>query len=331
MRKLFYLLPIVGILLYSCGKDELIRTGSSLTQESFDVPVRNFNSFTDLNETINLLNEMGEKERRLYEKNLGYKSIYTISFEKFEELDLSKVETVSEIESFVRFNSEYMRLENLYEDEKELRVLYSDNPYSIIANSDRLFTVGDYAIKVFDNGVVCSRKEDIELLRRLDQIMVQDVPKNLNYEISFFNSVNNMNRSNCHPTNNVETSTSGDDRTRIIHGVDLLVLPGPPVSYTEVTAYGTIKPFKRTLGIWFPASRTISGHIAFLFTFNTDVPTSHSLTVNQAINSSSPSYSQTRSDMEAAPMSAIVKDLEFQIISSWGDTPGTPFVMENCN
>lgn len=84
----------------------------------------------------------------------------------------------------------------------------------------------------------------------------------------------------------------------------------------------------RTLGVWFHARRTISGRIKYHVKYLRGV--THEIDVDEQVNSTL-SYSQTRGKTDISPANSHASNIRFISIDSWGTTPSTGTVSENCN
>jgi len=326
---------LISAALVSCKKETITTAQKDILKSSTE-QVPTFQNHEELNSKIEELNAMGEDERRLYESNAGFKSLLTYVYEIYEGIDMEELDSKNKLETFVSENSSIVSIRINSDDELEYRPYYSDIDYSIIANTNRMFIVGELCYKIFDDGIVVSQSENIDLLNSLNQISAKDVPKSDRYEISVYFEAEIDGKSTCHPTNNQATVTSGSNRTKLkcitgqqYYGEMQLSPNHPKVKIYGVHAFGRIRPYKRTLGIWYHARRTISGRIQFTVSWkNGNTPVSASINSNVG---PSLSYSQTRSfDHISTPLGEKPKEIKFTNINSWGTTPNTGNVTIIC-
>lgn len=318
---------LISAALVSCKKETFTNAPNEILKSS-NVQIPTFQNHEELSKKIEELNAMGEEERRLYESNLGVKSLLTYVYEIYERIDMENLESKDQLETFVSENSSIVSLRINNDDEIEYRPFYSDIDYSIVANTNRMFIVADLCYKIFDDGVVVSNRENIDLLSSLNQIFAKDVPKSDSYEISVYFETEIDGKTTCHPTHNEASVTSGNNRTKLkckagqqYYG-EIQISPSQKVKVYGVHAFGRIRPYKRTLGIWYHAQRTISGRIQFTVTWK-DGTVPRTRSINNNI-SGTLSYSQTRSfDELSAPLGEKPKEIKFTNINSWGTTPNT--------
>lgn len=89
MKKLIYgglFLALVGIGFIGCNKEDINNIGNNSNIPKFD-------SFEALYEKMDMLNKMGEKERRGYEIANGYKSLLTEVYEVYEGVDVESLKS----------------------------------------------------------------------------------------------------------------------------------------------------------------------------------------------------------------------------------------------
>lgn len=321
-------LSLISATLVSCKKETITNASNEILKSSNE-QIPTFQNHDELNRKVEELNEMGEEERRLYESNSGFKSLLTYVYEIYEKIDMEKLESKNQLESFVSENSNIVSLSVNNDNELVYRPFYSDIDYSIVANTNRMFIVADLCYKIFDDGIVVSNRENIDLLTSLDQIFAKDVPKSDKYEISVYFETEINGKTTCHPTHNEASVTSGNNRTKLkckagqqYYGEMQLSPNHPKVKIYGVHAFGRIRPYNRTLGIWYHARRTISGRIQFTVTWK-DGTVPRTKSINNNI-SGTLSYSQTRSfDELSAPLGEKPKEIKFTNINSWGTTPNT--------
>jgi hypothetical protein len=339
MKRIVLLFPLLGLLLFSCEKEGDLRT-DSIQERSLSIEdVPNYADFDELNIKLDELNSMGEDERRIYEASVGTKSLLTLTYEVYEDLEYDSLGSIDELNAYISQNSNLIELRTVGENDTECYPIFSDNPYSVVANEDRLFSVGDMVFKVFDDGLVATKAENFNDLVALAGTSVLGVPDDEEFLISLFNSedFSGKNSSACKPKRNVEReeSANGNDRTKLKLVTDKIKigeihLNGQKAGVYEVSSYGRIRPYKKVLGVWFHAKRTINGIIAFEVSWmDGSIPNSHSM-YRSIVNEHK--YSATRTiPSSSVPMGTVPTNIKFDEITSWGDTPSTPFVFINCN
>jgi len=125
--------------------------------------------------------------------------------------------------------------------------------------------------------------------------------------------------------NNVGNAYSDNDKER----TKLVVHSSKDKSggYTTLWTEGYVRPYKKTLGIWYYAKRTCTAHIKYEAAYEKS-GTTHSINRDVILG---PDLTYKLSSRKNEP--AFYGDLTFAYISfidSWGDTPSTDFAVINC-
>lgn len=153
--------------------------------------------------------------------------------------------------------------------------------------------------------------------------------------ISLFEDDEISPKSSCDPNRNVEEVDNGRNRTKLklrahsqIHSISMDGNGGITSITTRVRTFGRIRPYMRTLGVWFHARRTISGRIEYQVKYLRG--STHEIDVNEQV-SSTLSYSQFRGETDISPANSHATNIRFTDIDSWGTTPSTGTVSVECS
>ena len=330
MKKVIYValfLALVGIGFSSCEKEEVINSSKGIIE---DKSILSFENFEELNKELQKVAELNEDERRVYEKNKGFTSLLTFAYENYEKLDLENIKSVEDIESFVAQNNSIVALEPNSEREMVFFPYYVDNIFSLLANTNRVFVVGEYFYKVFEDGIGVTKKENFEKLIAINEIYLSKVSQN-NWLISTIFFTNELNdRASCNNAVDMTgTSENGNNRTTV--RVSTASVTSGGIKYAYLT--GTIKPYKRTLGVWGPAKRTMDGRLKATADYNAVLNgngTVHTLSLNQTV-AGYKAYSYSASVNNTWSSSYIINRPALKSVDSWGDTPDTPNAVLYCN
>ncbi len=264
MKKLKYgmvFLALVGIGIVSCEKEEMTTSTqnnhSPLLMKN-DIP--KFDSQEELYEKLDFLNQMGEAERRSYEKANGYKSLLTTVYEVYEGIDMESLTSRTELEDYIAMNASFLCIKSDYDREEIYTAYYADNYYAALANSDRMLIVGDICIKVFDDGIASTHVDNLDQLLGLNGVFVKDLVSDEQISISVYEKGDGSERAACDIVHNEKNSPdNGDDRTKLVVHSSKDKSGG----YTTLWTEGYVRPYKKTLGIWYYAQRTCTAHIKY--------------------------------------------------------------------
>lgn len=309
----------VGMSLFGCTKE------NNLPNEiQNNTPT--FQSVEDLDAALKKVAAMGEDERRAYEAQQGYQSLYTEVHEWYDQIVPERLTDLQPLYQHVEDHSDWVEIRRDQQGELEYRPIYSENPYSLLAGPDRMLIVGESALKVFDDGFITAPLGALEALRTSSGQSVQAVPTDKSYAVTVFNSTESVLKSNC-GRDREDTETNGNNRTKLSVECYVKTIGGiVPVG----EAKGQIIPQKRTLGVWFRARRTISGRFKFEYAYEQNgtslsgVPGSGATIetlINDAVGSTL-AYSVTRT--YSIPLGGFFPfNYRFSSIDSWATTPST--------
>jgi len=340
MKKLIYfktLFIFFAFIVTGCKKDNNFENKIQNNSNSFKsgLQILTFNDYDELDKKMELLHMMNEDERRSNESNDGFKSLLTHVYETYEILNADRYDSTSTelYEIAIKFQQKNAELFTIRDDgdkDKEFHIHYSDNKYAIVANIDRLFIVENMVFKVFDDGLVGTDKENIDLLNKISEISIKNVAAEKNILIIDFNNEDNSGKTSCHASENENIRTNQRNRTKLTLVAKQFITSinqNTAQVFRRVETWGKIKPQHRTAGIWFAARRTISGRIKYHVQYLNGV--THNINVNETVNPNL-SYSQTRFLHHSQPVNTSASNIRFISIDSWGDTPSTPTATVVC-
>jgi hypothetical protein len=174
-------------------------------------------------------------------------------------LDIESFQNIEDLKKLVG-ESQYLQM---VERDEELYLeceLYENNK-RFVANADRLYQIGSTVYKVFENDVAFTPVENIELLKQAGSL------ENLDPLIQVKERENTIRRLGvAHHPNDVWDSSNksvGKDRTYMKISLDYLQRSIP-----EIRLSWEIRPYKKTLGIWYWCTRTC--HVDFNVIINAD-------------------------------------------------------------
>lgn len=327
MKKSIYgglFLTSMGVGFASCEKENqpVISNDANIVNES-RTPI--YDNMNEVYEKIKFVSGMGEDERRVYEQQNGSKSLLTTLYEVYEGIDMESLASQEELENYIAKYPSILSLKTNSDRELEYRPYFSDNYFSAIAGKDRLFIAGDSCYKVFDDGLVSTRKDNMESLKAMSAVSVRDVQQTDEIIVSASNVERTIDRSSCDPIENVERSTNRRDRTKLIIGCSKVSRSGTSLLFL----YGKIRPYKRVLGIWYYAKRTISGK--FFATAEFDHLGKKTITINENISPTLAYDVRRDSYIYYAFNYSSINNIAITSIDSWGDTPSTDKASIICN
>lgn len=296
-----------------------------------------FKNIDEYKATVQKLSSLSVEELITYEKNNGYKSFGKKSERIYKNIDIENISSVDELKAYVEKNKDYLRLSKNEDGEYVYETVLDGNPFRYIINEDRLFIIGNSVYKVFEDGVVSTDIENIDKLQAAKSLSVSNMSIDCDLSITPLTVKNICNGSkdseyNC-GTSATARATDDRDRTKIEISIGFLDVEGnevdPPMTIFENRIF--IRPYKRTLGIWYWCSRTISCDLKIAV----DYETSNGWKRGFYFKSENGNYD---SKLEYVIEGGIVSigtfaryNMHYAGYDCWADTPSTDRAVLQCN
>lgn len=249
-RRLFLCSAVlIGVLLFpSCKHNEIKPAEQELTVEE-SVPY--FASDDEFVQALTAVSNMSDEERNAYEAQHNYQSIGSASEQFYQSIDFESFQDEGDIHQLVAENSDFLRLVEDEDGELMLETRYYNLPYRYLINRDGVAIIGDSVAKFFDSGVFKAHRSQLRQVARLQN--VADCP----VAIGRFESIKTVSpivsgakSTNCMSLHQEWDHKNGSSRLRARIYIYLSKL----TSKCEVL----VRPYKRTLGVWYWCSRHIS-------------------------------------------------------------------------
>lgn len=265
-KNLNYLfISILLVMFNSCAKDDINIRENSETSKNI-ISFENFSEYKIAQEKVLTMNN---EELKNYEESLGYKSFGRASEEFYRNIEMDKFNSKEEIVSFVIKNNHFLQLIDDENGELELETKFYNNPKRYFLNKDYMFEIGNSLYKVVEEGVIISGSENYDLLKEIDSDNIESyVNKNegLTFLSNKFKVEDNGLKDATYNCGQSKTArkTNGRDRVKMEMSISYSDTYGwDPINQVEypmtiLNNYVLIRPYKRTLGIWYWCSRTLS-------------------------------------------------------------------------
>jgi hypothetical protein len=160
-------------------------------------------------------------------------------------------------------------LELTQNDEGEMYFLpkLSNNPLRYIVGANRIYQVGDSSLcKIFNTGMLYTSTENVAILATIEEEDLGNLTRTPDFLFvpSFSEDVSNRTTGNL-GWNYTKSTTKNKDRLKVaVNGFSIIGL-GKSIMY-EVNV--ETRPYKKTLGIWYWCSRTITQNITIKVNVN---------------------------------------------------------------
>jgi hypothetical protein len=267
MKKIITVIGVIAafaVVLSSCTKE-----GGLLKTEDAKEMLQ-FKDHDELSATLSLVSNMSENERKQWENSQNFKSLGRISDEIYAKANPENFKSMEDFYSFVEKNSAYLQLE----EDKDGQILNTKLYFTAlryIVGKDQFYQVGDIVSKVFEQGVASTHIDNIGELKNLDEKRFelsrkQEVSSNIStysFDDCFERRPATKDLANDAGLDHTVRRDNGNQRTLMritLHSYRTAVLPGGvntvPAAAVEVEFH--VRPYKKTLGIWYFCSRTIT-------------------------------------------------------------------------
>jgi hypothetical protein len=180
MKKVIFIFAIILTALTSCEKEEITVSETSKPQNK---EILTFATQEEFEETLAKVNAMSKEERLAWEKEQGFKSFGTISDEFYETIDFENCKTIDDVK---KHDPENKFLDIFIESGVyHVGIKEQNTTERFIANSDKIFIVGDRAVKLLDSKYAYTNISDIQSLKKINTFS--------EFESAFYNSKQNEN------------------------------------------------------------------------------------------------------------------------------------------
>lgn len=331
-------------LFVGCKKEK----AETKTNEPQSTPIEgmlHFNSAEEFAETQQKVTSMGEAERRDWERQQGFKSFATKCHELLEDFEAKGINSEEDVYDFVKENSKYFYIHE-ENGEKYLQNQLENSLYMYYANENQMLQFGNILLKVFENGAIAGTIEQLE-----DIISVESFEDDNNKSLTYIPLEKQNVFSDYHTdkgrdivdsiwmdanTNSTKSYISQRIKTGIIANANRQVTK----VYYEMYAYnatqigeailynyhwhiiGSIKPWHRIAGIWFPCQRTKTYDIETKWRYD-------GISTNDGFGHSSEyngigGYEKVFLNRDYSEQKT---DFRFTKFSGWSSTPDTPIII----
>ena len=304
-------------LFVGCKKEKDVKT--NVFFQSNGETMLHFASMEEYYETRQAIMSMNKEERREWERLRGFQSFATKSEKLFETFETKGIDSDDDIYDFVKENSNYYCIDEL-DGEMYLRVCYEDSPFFMLMNESQLLAVGDTVYKVFDHYVAKGLLSNAECISKLKEGVFDDGFK---YDSLTDQSMIKEWQCDCGGVETTFRSTESNNRLLVRFYL------GPNGATGGYRGDYLIRPYHKTLGVWYFCTRTISYNFTATWKFK---------------NASGGGWlynSYSAQDLQGTKSSAItgelfnmvfvnITDLQFYSFSGWADTPDVPTCSLTC-
>lgn len=271
MKIKFVIISIIISTLYSCTKDktepEVIN--DSTTKKGILV----FDTFDEYISTINKTLSMSPVELQHFEKTFDYTSFGRKCEEIYFSINIDKLKSYDELEKIVNENNKYLKLVKNDNNEIILEHHLFNHPERFVINNDCMFQVEETAFKVFQNHYAFTSIQNADKLVKLNEedLFSKGIDPNITIIINehiintkdFSKSCGAGEITKRYPENVTEEDEIGttSERIKLVIGAHQPDCLSPYELEAKARNYFLVRPYKKTLGVWFWVECYISADI----------------------------------------------------------------------
>ena len=263
MKKVLLRRGVFSILLaasiVSCKKENVSPLNGNLSSKS---QILKFENQSELTERLNFVLSANLEELIQYEDSKNFKSFGRISDEIYNKSNIENLKSQDELMNFVNLNSDFVRVIKDEQNENVFETVLSSIPYRYLANIDQLFRVNNFVYKVYEDGLVATNVKNVSKLKSLNPKSLSELESSDEFRVMLFKrevKYTNKDVANNCGTYASSSSTNTNDRTKIEMGIgyyDFYDINNVPI--TALNNSVIVRPYKKTLGIWYYCTRTLS-------------------------------------------------------------------------
>jgi hypothetical protein len=306
-----------------------------------------FENQDDFHQAVSRSVEMPVADLEEWTKSQGINSFGVEALKRYNSINFEELSSRDELLSIIDNNRDYLVLEEIGH-ELYLETKYHDQANRFLINHDRLVQIGDKVHKIFKQGEVKASLDKIESVRAIteeqfDQLVSIENQRTTNgLEIVRIESKRMpFVPIDCDGTGGGTGGGTGDDpynhcgdyhedassndrdRTKATAKISKKFSGGTYIYKVDLL----VRPYKRTLGIWYWCTRTITGEATFEPRKENGLPI-----VDQPVTyGRDTEYDSKWERSWASPNANYDSNPHFYSIYMYGDTPSTPPVTISCN
>lgn len=332
MKKLFLFFGVFSFL-FSCHEPE----EQSINRLEIEKSIRSFESLEDLSKELDFISRMGQEEILNYEKSIGFKSIGSKIDKMLSQINPEKFSSIEEIKRFVSSNDMFFLVEN--DGDTFLDFNFSNFLERYVANEEGLFILNGKYHKLFNDGILSLSSSDLTKIQKIENYFEGKNDSEIEEALRIIPiDINSGSNFRCANSYSADTVSSRNKTTFLVETRIWNISNHVGPVRSDLYLHIEVRAFLRTLGVFFPATRTITGDVKCGLTFVRQVggPLLRHAYVGEQIDTGSPKYSyileQRIYDLTCCGDYAVPSEVDIKIssLNAWARTPSTPSIIFNC-
>jgi hypothetical protein len=335
-KYLSYVVTILLLFALSACKKDPSEVSSSNNKTS-----TNILTFKNMEEYTNALKEVlsfSDKERKDWEQEQGFQSFGVKCDEIYNSINPDNFKTIGEIKTFVSKNSDFLQLVVDTDGEYSVENRIYSNVNRYFSNMDRIFKIGFGIYKVLEDGMVYANEDQIDKLKQINEANYITYLKDPGIHFSNISQLKSTHNSedDAYDCGVYADSTSYNGKDRTYLKIQIEEFDPAGFSFTHLYCTYLIKPQKKTLGVWFNCTRTISASLKVRID-HIDWGSANGNWLNEQFTYYEPGKLTSKLEdtfldiQESINFGPVPHYSHFGGYNCWGDTPSTPAATKRCN
>lgn len=340
MKTKYYSFAVTLLLLFtfsSCKKEQADTVSHNYGNMS--TKILTFKNIEEYSSSLKEVLSFTDSQRKVWEEARNFKSYGRTCDEVYQSIHPENLISIDDFKKVVASNNKYLVLIEDSNGELYLETKLGRSANRYFLNENQMFQIGNTLYKVLDNIIISGSEAKIEVIKAINEtnlhILATKHSLNLSKPISNLKDA----QYNC-GTEADDYESSGNERTHMWIDVQEIdhYSGGTPLA-TQLYCTYTIRPYKRTLGIWYWCTRTVSCNLKVAVDYCTwSYPPTNPGPWQRVIKTYSNSGTST------SVLSGVFFDIDeyvggvisthiahFGGFNCWADTPSSPTVNLQCN
>lgn len=345
-KHIFFALFVLFFTITGCKKEQVTET--QLTPNDFELKVSDeILKFKDAEHFFSTYKQnlsFSNTERFEWEKSQNFSSFGRVCDELYFSMNETLFKDDEKVKNFVKQHSDKLQLIKDSNGDLTLETILYSNDLRYFANNDKMFQIGEIVYLLLEEGFASASASKIEKLKQINEnnyrLFFND--SDVTFSSSLLSDVNSVLKDgtyNC-GTYAEERVTNDRERTYLRISTHAINMTLNSIESTVGWVSYIVRPYKKTLGIWYWCTRHISCNIKVATDYyaNTDMDGNPSNQWQRLIQQDSRTNVYASSVSDKLPDVVLsfgyhcTPDIHFGGYNSWGDTPSTnPNVVLQCN
>ena len=267
LRNIIFALFVLTVALAGCKKDQGENNiPSSPTYKSVaSSKMLKFKNADDFFEALKLNSSFDNTERAKWEDAQDFVSFGRVCDDFYFSLDETIFEDDKTVEEIVKANPDKLQLIEDDNGEFSLETVLFKQNYRYFANKDKMFQIGDIIYLILEDVTVSADQSKIGKLKEITESNYLSYTDDVDVSFSTLLTESHLSpKDDTYNCGNDAEQRVTNDRERTYFSISIITMN---TNGTNQYVYYLVRPYKKTLGIWYWCTRHISCSIKVAFDY----------------------------------------------------------------